>query len=232
MNGWGKVLIGTTFYDHCPSLFVHCWTRLITQGMRDGDRLAWPNAFTYVHWARNIVVQMLLEQTDCDSLLFVDSDMTFEPGDLDRLRDNCDNWDYDIVSALATGKRWPPKPIVPRRVELDGPEVRAFGTHYEHFTDFEVGRIVPTDGCGMAFTLVRRRVFEAMLAEDGPKYTMWFEMPKRMGEDTYFCEKAIGLGFKCAVDTSVRIGHLGYNPVGWWTYELWQKVKQLEGVNG
>jgi len=225
-QGWGKIVIGVTMYEMIPAVFLQCWTRTITQAMRDGDRLAWPSAFTYVHLARNVVAQMFMQQTDCDSLLFIDSDMTWEPGDVDRLRDNEANWEYDVVSALCTSKRWPPRPIVPRRLEVDDLTLEVYGgTRYQDFLDFEVGEVVPTDGCGMAFTLIRRRVFEAMLHPAGPEWTNWFELPKRTLEDTFFCDWAIGLGFRCAVDTSVQVGHLGYNSMGWWSYELWQRVK-------
>ena len=65
---------------------------------------------------------------------------------------------------------------------------------------------MPTDGCGMAFTLIRRQVFEAMLHPAGPEWTNWFEMPKRTLEDSFFCDRAIGLGFRCTVDISVQVG--------------------------
>lgn len=229
MKNWGSLCIASTFYEWIPALFLQCWTNTIIEAMRDGDRLAWPSAFAHTHTARNVVARIFYESTECESLFFVDSDMHWQPSDVDRLRDNADNFGYDIISALATTKRWPPRPIVPRQMETDEFTREIWGgSRYKDFLDFELGEVVPTDGCGMAFTLIRRKVFEAMLHEAGPEYTDWFQMPKRTMEDAFFCDRAMELGFKCAVDTSVRVGHLGYNPMGWWSYELWQKVKALE----
>lgn len=123
-------------------------------------------------------------------LCFIDSDMMFPPNTLTNL---LAHGDLDIVSG-AYCRRSPPydfmvwdldeRPIKPPI----SPQLQEVGLS------------------GMAFTIIRRRVFERMPQP-------WFEHgkfnnPHAADEDVYFCRKARQLGFRIWTDPTVQVWHL------------------------
>src|SRR3990167_9081703 len=79
--------------------------------------------------------------------------------------------------------------------------------------DWKPGDVVECNGMGMGFTL-----FKLDLFKDKRFKKPWFKTvqdhsdkgPRLYTQDLYFFEKFRGLGYKCAVDTRVRIGHLDF----------------------
>ena len=129
-------------------------------------------------------------------VMFIDSDMTFEPDAVLRLVAR----DVDIVSGLCVKKAQPHAPTIYMENKEEG--------GFNHMLDFPLDEMVECDATGTAFLLIKIEVFKKM---DTP----YFAFPpqekrdKPMGEDMYFCTKARELGYKIFVDTSVIIGHLG-----------------------
>jgi hypothetical protein len=210
---FGSVAISTTLGRWIYGSFLVHWSNLITHGQREGDAIIYPDTTSLVHWTRNAIVCAFLSQCDCDTLLWVDTDMAVDASMLDDLRDNPANWDYDIVSGLCTSRAKNPEALLLRQVEVPYPKSK-LGAHFTR-GDFSYtpGDTVEVDGTGMAFTLVRRSVYEAMLDPDGWGTTFFYEFPKRQGEDVTFCLKARELGFKVGVDTGVTPGHYTEVPV-------------------
>jgi len=87
------------------------------------------------------------------------------------------------------------------------------------------GKVVPTDGCGMAFTLIRRQVFEAMLHPAGPEWTNWFELPKNV-RGLLLLRSSYRAGLQVHGGHLGAGGHLGYDLMGWWSYELYQRLQR------
>jgi hypothetical protein len=141
----------------------------------------------------------------------LDDDMTFGRRDLDNLRGKAANQSYDIVSGLCTTRRFPPRSLVMRLLEEQPPApLSLHGDFHFDYEDFEVGETIRVDTTGLAFTLIRRRVFEAMIGEDGIDYAYFFKYGRgRETEDIPFCRAARALGFSIAVDTDVQPGHIG-----------------------
>lgn len=152
-----------------------------------------------VEQARNDIVGRLLydpELADVTHLLWIDDDMVFEPGAVERLLAH----DLPIVGGLCHGRRAPHyAPILLHR-QPGG----MLGYSYQH--DYPEG-LVKVDATGGAFILVKREVYEAIekafpRAGEGP-YT-----DRGFGEDISFCERARECGFDTYVDTTVKIGHV------------------------
>lgn len=72
------------------------------------------------------------------------------------------------------------------------------------------------NGLGMGFTLFRLDMFRNAGFEQG----QWFKTGSADGgmytQDLYFCSKAKKLGFKFAVDTRVKVGHLDASTGTYW----------------
>jgi hypothetical protein len=111
-SGWGSVAVGVRVAKHPEPFFFADWTALLTSGLRSGDTVLMPAMHMPAHWAARKIVRNFLG-TKKDSLLMVDDDMTFDPDMLHRMRDNKDNWGFDVVSALAVRRNIAmPTPVV------------------------------------------------------------------------------------------------------------------------
>ena len=160
--------------------------------------------------ARNLLAQDMLEST-CDYLLFIDSDINFEPDDILRLM----AWGSD-----------PKKGIV-----AAVPRTRSEDKVYITTLDYDENNDLTMNGMGLvrakrvatAFMLVRREVFVTMTAAN-PDWKYYDKRSERtipclfdfqlteegyIGEDFLFCDRARELGFEVWIDPSITLGHMG-----------------------
>lgn len=229
-EGWGKIAIGVRSYKFPHPMFFDSWTWFILGGLEMGDRILRPEHSKPGQIAANDLVRSFLS-TDCDALLFIDDDMTFNKDVLGKIRNNTENYNYDVVMGFATFKSVPPHAIV---YDLDkeqpGVPESLRGAHYSARAHIDDNSVTEVDAVGLGFTLVKRHVFEQMLSEHGPDYTAWFTFGELgEGEDVRFSQKARELGFRLAVDTNAHIGHAGTQVFGWNEHQ--QFIKQLEKQN-
>ncbi len=160
-----------------------------------------------IHKARNALVQEAL-RTECDYLLFLDSDLKFPAWTLGRLLSH----GKDIVGA-AYVRRSPPHELLVKPLPGAGAQTLAGGLH-------EVA-LVPT-GCllvrASVFHDLQRPWFESpsvrspeQLPEALRDYVAPYALPAIIGEDTWFCATARAAGFKVWLDVDLTrdIGHIG-----------------------
>lgn len=157
----------------------------------------------YVAGLRNGVCRDFLK-TKADYLFFLDTDMVFTPAQVYALLDAANPAEQPIVSGLYF-------------TYFDDVILPVWHEHYEDGTLGTVRQIGPVArelaACGMGFTLIHRRVLEAL---DDPKEEWpWFghdpmqtkEGPHRLGEDITFCLRAAAHGFK-TWGIPIPVGHL------------------------
>lgn len=197
--------------------FMQCWTKLLIYCMNNGiniDILQMYSSNIY-HVREAFVSQMVMSMTKnikpfggkkYDYTLWIDSDQTFEPEDLEMLIDA----DQDIVAgAIKVGKGdefafgWFDEQIMRERGELLRMKAQ----------DIEGKRaLFPVDFCGFAFTLVKRGVFESL------KFPYFAPLPYSaypsckdwlgvMGEDLSTFYRMKQNGFTAYIHPLVRIGH-------------------------
>jgi len=225
-DGWGKVAVGTRVYKNSSGSFLNSWTMLMVNGLRPGDSVLTAPVGKPGHIAASQLVKGFLNST-CDSILFVDDDMEFPHDSLSRLRDNAENWDYDMVMGFCTHKTVPPHALVLTLMEQPGLPMSLKGEHYGAARHVPNNSVIPVDAVGLGFTLMKRHVFEAKINEFGIMYTPFFEWGRfTEGEDIVFSRWARENGFKLAIDTNVKIGHLGEYAFGWSSFNDY--LKQIE----
>lgn len=142
--------------------------------------------------ARSDAVE-LARQVNADALLFIDSDMEFEPDLYDRLK----AIDADISCGLFWTKHIPSFPTIGRKVEMED------GTHSIK-SIMPDGKVQDVDACGMAATLIRKNV----LQDDRFKYPA-FQHLGALSEDFVFCLRARDAGYSIKCDTSLKVAHRG-----------------------
>ena len=220
-EGWGSVCIGVRPTRPWLLEFWSDWTGLVANGLRGDDLVLQPERALPGHQAANVVARAFL-RSNCDSLLFVDDDQTFEPDALERLRENRANWEYDVVGPFVTQRTWPPRPLMLRTATEQSGDGGP-GEAFEIFPQFQDLEIVEVDAIGLYFTLVRRRVLEALLdGHDLDTCDLFRYGPGMQGPDIPFSQDARGHGFRLAVDTSVKVGHVGQFEMGWEQYQNWR----------
>ena len=160
--------------------------------------------------ARNLLVQDLLESS-CDYLLFIDSDINFEPEDIFRLMAWGENPKMGIVAA------------VPRTRSTE--KVYIATLDHDENNDLTMNRmgLVRAKRVATAFMLVRRNVFEDMVAAH-PEWKYQDTRSNRevpclfdfhladegyIGEDFLFCDRARELGHEVWIDPTISLGHMG-----------------------
>ena len=160
--------------------------------------------------ARNLLTQDLLD-SECTDLIFIDSDINFQPDDVLRLL----AWTSDPKKGIVAG--------VPRVRD----EVKTYITSLEYdeanqLTMNGMG-LVRAERVATAFMMVRRDVFEKMI-EAHPEWRYYDKRADKtvpalfdfllaeegyIGEDFLFCDRAREIGFEVWIDPTISLGHMG-----------------------
>jgi len=162
-----------------------------------------------VHVARNDIAK----QMEGDWLIFLDSDMTFEPETINKLIKAAERDDVDIVSAACFRKVPNYEPCFFWRLPTDK-------LAYYRKLRWDKKNLFEVDAVGSACTLIKRKVFETI------PYP-FYEYTNALSEDLNFCRKAKEYGFKVWVDPTIKIGHLTMMPVDERVFESFN-AKEIE----
>lgn len=145
-----------------------------------------------VYDAREHIADLFMK-SECDALMFIDSDMTFHPQSIEYLARH----DLPFVTAKAFKRVYPFQPCfyTTLRIEQDGQP------YMESPIEYGEG-LLPIEGAGMACAMIKREAFEAI------EKPYFFPKP-HIGEDLSFCLKLKNAGVKMYCDTTLQFGHLG-----------------------
>lgn len=175
----------------------------------------------YLDDGRNIVVAKFLSECDSDILIFVDSDVEFSPFDILRLLDH----DYDKYPIISGAYRnlfsntistypnpgWSPVVYLPHE-NGNGRELMPIGDDGWHLLPTtDDPNLYHANVVGAGFLAIHRRVLDHMGSVFGTPCP-WFAEPItpdliHLGEDTGFCQRAIGLDYPVVVDERIRLNH-------------------------
>jgi hypothetical protein len=155
---------------------------------------------------------------DGDWILFIDSDMVFQPKAIMDIIATREKYDFDMLGGLCHQRSEPYQPTVYRRAAND-----AHG--YTFLEKWEEGAAVEVDATGMAFIIIHKRVFDRILTnaigmgmpplEERQKMPPppFFKWEGEYGEDFTFCQEAKATGSRIYVDTTIGIGHVGQHVI-------------------
>lgn len=162
--------------------------------------------------ARNTVTERFLDlrtpdgATVGDWLLWIDSDMQWEPSAIDALMETADPSERPIVGGLCFGNaKGGMFPTIYQFAQLDGQLTTV------RVRDYPRDAVVKCAATGAAFLLIHRHVLDAMrkhvFNEAFPFFQEVHLGNQPVGEDIAFCLRAAQLGFPIYVDTRAKIGH-------------------------
>jgi len=189
-----KILIGVPSGASVPIPFMDSYTEAVR--VKDEHEITLFNhRGTNTVTARNSCVHEMLKD-DYTHLFFMDSDMVFPKGTLQKLLD----YDVDIVGGFYVRKR---AGFYPNAFQL-GERVQ----NGKYVTEW-VNEYKEVEGIGTGCLLIKREVFLKVKVP-------WFEYKwngepngKMITEDLVFCDKAKDLGYKIYCDGTIKCGHVG-----------------------
>lgn len=188
-----KLLIAVPTMDNVPVEFLKSLVGLIEDLQTEGvDYEVLIENGTLVYMARDRLASVAI-LGDYTHVLWLDSDMVFEPSLLEDLSFS----GKPFVTGIAHARRAPFNSCLFKDIHLDT-LTRWRAKDYPSET-FEVA------GCGFACVLM-----EADILRDVQKVcdTCFTPFPK-YGEDLSFCKRATALGYKLYAEPTVRLGHVG-----------------------
>jgi glycosyltransferase involved in cell wall biosynthesis len=163
---------------------------------------------------RNMCIQMM----DGDWILFIDSDMAWQPDAIKTLVETREKFDLDMIGGLCFQRAAPYQPTMYMRAADE-----SYG--YTFLEEWDQDAAVEVDATGMAFCLIHKRVLDRILMHNVGEHFLELEERKehqpqnffkwngKLGEDFQFCLEAKESGSKIFVDTSVKIDHLGITAI-------------------
>jgi hypothetical protein len=195
---------------HTSLLNLYLWDNRHQRRILDGGGHLAMQSGANITKARNDVARQFLDQHDAEWLLWIDSDMTFDPDSLDRLLEAADPVERPIVGGLCFGQtttgRWDEVwPTIYWWDDSAGYPAVARATDYPPDTLIKVG------STGSAFILIHRQVLED-LREKFPEPFPWYQESglggRHVSEDHTFCLRAVASGFPIHIHTGIRTGHV------------------------
>jgi GT2 family glycosyltransferase len=185
------VVIGIPFHGDVDHEFISSILSINKPG-GNGAVVFAKTVRTLISPARNLLAQAALDY-DSQFLLFVDSDMVFESQCLMRLMQRACDPNISIIGGLALKRNAPFEPCIMNRKK----------GKWKYCQIPEVPGLYEVDAIGMAFTLIKTKVFKDL------KKPYFYPDKEGLREDLNFCWNAKKAGHRVFVDTTVQVGHLG-----------------------
>ena len=198
-----RYLIANPCMDHVHTLF---YTSMMGLQRPEGTEIAVTSS-SLVYDARNQLARRAVEN-GFDRVLWLDSDMTFEPDLLNRLAADMDAG-AEMVIVLYFTRKIPVEPCAYARIwERPLPDGSKVPT-VDPITEWPENDLMEIAGCGfggvMMSTDLIRRVAE--------RHRLPFSPAIGYGEDISFCLRVRDLGATIYLDPRIKVGHAGISIV-------------------
>lgn len=189
-----KTLIAIPCGDQCSTDFLRCLLAM----EKAGDVQITFAQGSLVYDARNKLCKTALDG-GFDRVLWLDSDMVFNPDLMNRLSAHLDAG-LEIVSGLYVTRKKPIKPVVYEDMGIkDGKPYATPIKDYPKDTAFEVE----------AFGFGAVMMTADLIGRIGKKFGLPFSPVLGFGEDLSFCARAKDVGARLVCDPTIQLGHVG-----------------------
>ena len=170
-----------------------------------------------IYDARNTLAKQAVTE-GYDRVLWLDSDMDFQPDLLKRLSEDMDEG-RDLVTGLYFKRKAPVKPVVYKSLGYyKEPNENAVTPVAVSYDDYPQDSIFPIAGCGFGGCLVSVDLIKRV----GDKFGLPFSPIMGFGEDLSFCSRATQLGVELFCDSRIKMGHVGLGTI---TEEIYLQMR-------
>lgn len=190
-----KTLIAIPSMDQVPALFAQSLATL----RHVGECSCAFQIGSLVYTSRNELGKLAIAN-DVDYVLWLDSDMVFDPDLMERMYKKLRDNDLDILTGLYFRRVAPYSPVL-----FSGLNYTDNKAVWTEFGDLPEDALIEVGGCGFGCVLMSTEVLMSVQA----KYNTMFQPLQGLGEDLAFCWRARQCGYKIMCDTSLVCGHVG-----------------------
>jgi len=195
-----KTLIAIPCMDTVPVEFMSSMINL----KKTEDTFYAVNVGSLIYDSRNSFVATAINK-GYDRVLWLDSDMVFEPDLLERLSADMDKNNLDYVCGLYFKRKFPTSPVVYKAITYQNEPGKPVVAKAEAYRDYPEGKLFECAGSGFGAVLTKTEMLKTVWERFGPP----FDPLQQLGEDLAFCYRAGQLGLKMWCDSSVIVGHAG-----------------------
>ena len=194
-----KTLVAVPSMDQVPARFAQALAML----QKEGDCAVTFQIGSLVYMSRDKLAERAI-QMGADRILWLDSDMVFDPDVLIRLSKVMKDNDADMVTGVYFRRVQPFTPVLYEKLDLKDDMA-----DYKEYAKLPEEDVFEVAGCGFGCVLMNTDVALSVMA----KYHEMFTPMNSMGEDLSFCWRARQCGYKILCDQSIPLGHVGFNVV-------------------
>lgn len=206
-----NILIAIPSMDTVPAVFCQSLAML----QKVGNCAVAFQSGSLVYDSRNMLGRKAIEM-NADLVLWLDSDMVFEPNLLKDMVKTLQDNNLDMLTGVYYRRVEPYTPVLFDEVtcyEMGAAKTTEFDEIPEGL--FEVG------ACGFGCVLMKSEVLFSVMS----KYRDLFSPIGRVGEDISFCWRARQCGYKVIADPSIKLGHASHTIVTKQFYEAYKGAK-------
>lgn len=194
-----KTLVAVPSMDQVPARFAQALAML----QKEGDCAVTFQIGSLVYMSRDKLAERAI-QMGADRILWLDSDMVFDPDVLIRLSKVMKDNVADMVTGVYFRRVQPFTPVLYEKLDLKDDMA-----DYKEYAKLPEEDVFEVAGCGFGCVLMNTDVALSVMA----KYHEMFTPMNSMGEDLSFCWRARQCGYKILCDQSIPLGHVGFNVV-------------------
>lgn len=153
-----------------------------------------------IYDARNRMAWLAVDK-GFEAVLWLDSDMKFEPDLLVKMTNALQECGRDYVSALCFTRSIPMAPVIYRQMKYK-PNGE---TEYQKCIDYPKDKLFKIAASGLGATITTTKLLSKVIETFGHP----FQPLPYLGEDLSFCHRVQQLGFDMWCDSRIKVGHLG-----------------------
>lgn len=159
-----------------------------------------------VYDARNLLANKAITE-GFDRVLWLDSDMTFDPDLMQRLSARLDEG-YSFVTGLYFTRKEEIKPVIYKALYFKTTEKGERIPVAETYFDYPKNEVFEISACGFGAVMMTTEIIKAV-----GKLGLPFSPMAGFGEDLSFCRKVAGIGEKMYCDSNIKLGHIGQRTI-------------------
>ena len=157
-----------------------------------------------------------------DRVLWLDSDMSFEPDLMERMSADLDEG-LDMVSGVYFSRKGPVRPTIFQEcgiIKLPGDKLAPV---HKHYMDYPKDTLFEIKACGFGAVMMTTDLLKRVKDKLG----MPFSPAAGFGEDLSFCLRVENVGGKIWCDSRIKLGHVANRLV---TEELYLSLREENGT--
>ena len=207
-----RILIAVPCMDQVHANFTSCLVNLALQKY-DDELCVEFGVSSLIYDTRNQLIAKAINE-QFDRILWLDSDMVFEPEILRILNEDLDNG-FDIVSGLYFKRVRPTKPVVFKVCDIEKLEGNKLKPVSEPYLDYPQDSIFEIAACGFGCVMMNVSALKTIVDQYGK---LLFSPVGGFGEDMSFCMRARSANVRVWCDSRIKCGHIGYHVFNEETY--------------